>query len=252
MVEIPTLYELACRAFNGTDISNENYQSAFMDAMSRGEKPSLIIFWVASEVHRFPYQGYEMRNPFIWRIAYMDEECFGLNGPLEDHQGKVTQVAVIEDWWEDYWGRRIDSPELCSCRNSPFLQRNEEVDKGESRNVRMLYPVKIVRKLEDWCHRDGDQEPIEAHWFEDAELPLELIDGVPESFHYAERRRQREDKELDLHFCSLPWERDYLQDLNSRIWKNRRGTYGRVDQLASRSVLAIKWKCRHAILPGLT
>ena len=147
----------------------------------------------------------------------MDKEHFGMYGPLEDHQGKVTQVAVIEDWWEDNWRRRIESLELWLCRNSPFLQRNEEVNEGESRYVRMLYPVEIVRILENLYHLDGDPEPIEAYWFEDAELTLEVIDGVPESFHHAERRRQREDKELDLHFCSLPWERDYLQDLNSRI-----------------------------------
>ena len=146
----------------------------------------------------------------------MDGEHFGLNGPLEDHRGKVTQVAAIEDWWEDDWGRRIESSELWTCRSSPFLQNNKETDEEELRSGRMLYSVEIVRILEKLYHLDGDPEPIKAHWFEDAKLPLEVIDGVPESFHHAERRHQREDEESELHLRSLPWEQDYLQDPN---WK---------------------------------
>ena len=80
MVEIPSLYELACKAYNGTDIPDK---SAFTSAMSQsqGENPSLIILRVASEVPRIPYnvpyEGYKIPNPFMWRIAYMNEDLFG-------------------------------------------------------------------------------------------------------------------------------------------------------------------------------
>ena len=126
MVEIPSLYELACQAYNGTDISDAEYKKAFADAMLEGEKPSLIILRVASKVHQIPYnipyKGYKIFNPFIWRIAYMNEELFGLNGPLENHLGKVSQVAIIEDCWEDNLGRRLESLELYSSEVVPCVR----------------------------------------------------------------------------------------------------------------------------------
>ena len=208
MVEIPSLYELACRAFNETDISDAEYEDAFTDAMSEGEKPILIILQVASKVDQIPYnslhEGYHIFNPFIWRIAYMNEELFGLNGPVENHLGKHSQVAIIEDCWEDNWGSRLESPELCSYRGFTLYQ-----------GARVLYPTEIVRILNDLHSRDKEDGPIEEHWFEDAELPIVIIDRVPESWHHSKRQRRREDEKEDLYVCSLP--REYLLD---PAWKN--------------------------------
>lgn len=231
MVEIPSLYELACKAYNGTDIPDKNYKSAFTSAMSpsQGEKPSLILLRVASEVPRIPYnvpyEGYKIPNPFIWRIAYMNEDLFGQNGPLVNRRGDVTQVVVIEDCWEGVWGERLETPQLFPCRNNPFHQWDEDASENagmphaerESRWATMLYPVEIVRILQDLYHPDDRQEPIEGHWFEDAELPLQIIDGVPESPLHSEIRRRRENRETGRYYRCSPWERDYLQDPNWKI-----------------------------------
>ena len=84
MVEIPSLYELACRAYNCTDI--EGYQEAFDEAMSSGEKPCLILMKIRSGVSRFTYEGedrnYEIQNPFCWRVVYVDESRFDVQGTL--------------------------------------------------------------------------------------------------------------------------------------------------------------------------
>ena len=220
MGKVPSLYELACRAYNGTEMPDENYKDAFDDAMSGGEKPSLIIIRLASEIpqipYNVPYDGYKIWNPYLWRIAYANETLFGLHGPLEDHRGKVTQVAVIKDWWENKWGGGLENPELYSCRSSPLHLRNDNVTEGESRTARMLYPDEIWRTFMDLYDPEEEQGPIEGCWFKDAELPLHVIDGVPESSHHSERRHQRMDKDEESYFCCLPSDREYLQDPN---WK---------------------------------
>ena len=79
---------------------------------------------------------------------------------------------------------------------------------------RCLYPCSITKDLEDIINQyDPDEHglPIEGHWFEDAELPLRIVDGVPESVHHSLRRN----------CCHTPGvfyqynegTRDYLKDL---------------------------------------
>ena len=66
MVEIPTLYKLACRAYSGTTI--QGYQEAFEEAMKQGEKPCLLLMRVRSEVTEFTYGEADdeivLPNPF--------------------------------------------------------------------------------------------------------------------------------------------------------------------------------------------
>ena len=95
MAEIPSLYKLACRAYNDTDIPG--YKEAFEQAMTRGEKPSLVLLRINSLVEEIPYQNGMIPNPFAWRVAYVNEEMFALYGPLQNHNGDVSQMAVIED-----------------------------------------------------------------------------------------------------------------------------------------------------------
>ena len=87
MVEIPSLYELACRAYSDTDIPG--YQEAFEQAMTQGERPSLILLRINSLVELIPYQDGMIHNPFAWRVAYVNEELFGLHGPLQ----KITETC---------------------------------------------------------------------------------------------------------------------------------------------------------------
>ena len=62
MAEIPSLYELACRAYSDTDIPG--YQEAFQQAITRGEKPSLILLRINSLVEEIPYRDGMIPNPF--------------------------------------------------------------------------------------------------------------------------------------------------------------------------------------------
>ena len=62
----------------------------------------------------------------MWRVAYMKEELFGLFGPLQQCHGEVSQVAVIEDCWEDCWGDELDEPELHVCRYHSLYGWNKD------------------------------------------------------------------------------------------------------------------------------
>ena len=67
MVEIPSLYELACHAYDDTGVPG--YQEAFEQAMMEGEKPCLILIRATALVEEIPYKGGIIRNPFVWRVA---------------------------------------------------------------------------------------------------------------------------------------------------------------------------------------
>ena len=197
MVEIPSLYELACRAYSDTDIPG--YQEAFEQAMTQGEKPSLILMRINSLVELIPYQDGMIHNPFAWRVVYVNEELFGLHGPLQNRNGEVSQVAVIEDRWCDYFGEPIFPPKLDATRynnhygwnRDPFESQDLTPEEVNVRLKRCLYPVTIIKDMQEIISRyDPDEHglPIEGHWFEDAELPLRVVDGVPESLHHSRRR----------------------------------------------------------------
>ena len=55
MVESPSLYELACHAYDTTGVPG--YQEAFEQAMMEGEKPCLILIRATALVKEIPYKG---------------------------------------------------------------------------------------------------------------------------------------------------------------------------------------------------
>ena len=132
----------------------------------------------------------------MWWIVYINEELFGLNGPLQYQHGTVSQVAIIEDYWEDRWGDPYDTPKLDICQynclygwdKDPYERLNLPPEEREARLARCLYPEEIVRDLRRLYNPDDIRRPIEGQWFEDAELSLRIIDGVPESNGHSKRR----------------------------------------------------------------
>ena len=114
MVKIPSLYELACRAYSRTWMPG--YQEAFKEAMLERERPCLILMRIASEVSEIPYGDSTIPNTFMWQVAYMNKELFGLYGPLQNFRGEISQVDVIEGHWEDCWDKELDLPQLNVCR----------------------------------------------------------------------------------------------------------------------------------------
>ena len=225
MVEIPSLYELACHAYDTTEVPG--YQEAFEQAMMEGEKPCLILVRATAWVEEIPYKDGIIRNPFVWRVAYVDEERFGLHGPLQNNRGEVSQVAVIEEHTCDPWGNEISPTRMSLCRSNnlrgwarrPYgwvrgpYDDGDSMEEGPNRPEGCLYPCSIIKELQELIDRyDPDEHglPIEQHWFEDAELPLRIIDGVPESVHHSLRRNRRNTRS-----GFMPYEegtRDYLND----------------------------------------
>ena len=88
MNQIPTLYELCCRAYNG-EVDFPGYADAFKAAMTADPKPSLILHRIVSKQPTVPFFRVlrdesvirsHIPNPFIWRVAYVDERRF-VEGP---------------------------------------------------------------------------------------------------------------------------------------------------------------------------
>ena len=134
-------------------------------------------------------------------MAYVNEELFGLHGPLQNHNGDVSQVAVIEDHWCNTYGNPISPPKLKVLRSNYLYGWNRDPFESDNLtwaevNVRMkgcLYPVTIIKDMQEILSPyDPDEHglPIEGHWFEDAELQLRVVDGVPESHHHSRRRNR--------------------------------------------------------------
>ena len=216
MVEIPSLYELACRAYSGTWMPG--YQEAFDKAMSEEEKPCLILMRIESRYPEISFGDEKIKNVFSWRIAYMDEERFGTFGPLQGRYGHISQVAVIEDVWEDGWGNELEVPEMYACRyhtlygwdKDPSDESQDDFTYKETHWARSLRAEEIVREFEKVDFPAYQHEPLEGKWFEDAEFPLHLIDGVPESYDHSEIRN-RINVNGTYHRLGH-YMRDYLQD----------------------------------------
>ena len=128
-------------------------------------------------------------------VLHMKEEFFGLFGPLQNRSGEISQVAVIKDSWEDCWGNELDMPKLHVCQyndlygwdKDPYKENIYDSVEIRVRLARYLR-VEIVQILENLDHPDDQDLPLEGKWFEDAELPLHLVDGIPESCFPSERR----------------------------------------------------------------
>ena len=69
--------------------------------MTSGEKPCLILMQVRSGISTFTYEGddknYEIPNLFCWRVVYVDESRFDVQGTLVGPNHRVSQVATLEE-----------------------------------------------------------------------------------------------------------------------------------------------------------
>ena len=76
-----------------------DYQEAFDEAMMEGERPCLILIWIASEVPEVPYGSRRIQKTFMWRVAYMKEEIFSLFEPLQNFIGgkylRLPSLSII-------------------------------------------------------------------------------------------------------------------------------------------------------------
>ena len=218
MVEIPTLYEMACRAYSGTWMPG--YQEAFDQAISMGEKPIIVLMRVESNYQEIPYADAPrgiIRNPFIWRIAYVDETRFDTYGPLIGSNGTVSQVAIIEDEWDTDPSTPTLRVERChTLYGWDLYPTPSNYFEERSHAPRTLYAREVFSEIKRRLDLNNWQEPIEGKWFQDAELPLKLIDGVPESWrHSAMRRRHSALNQRPRSGRYHPFyvtDRDYLDD----------------------------------------
>ena len=212
---IPSLYKLACRAYNCTDI--EGYQQAFDEAMTSGEKPCLILMRVRSEVNRVTYEGedqeYEIHNPFSWRVVYVDESRFDMQGTLVGPNGRVSQVAVLEDNMPPIWSQIVRPPVLTAEHQYLLYDLKNERNNGSDRSYfpRCLYAREVMDVFIRMHEPVYENVPIEAVWFEDAQLPLEIIDGVPESPQHCQVRNRFVDRYGRI-YPMWGYERFYLDD----------------------------------------
>ena len=148
MVEIPFLYELACRAYDCTDI--EGYREAFDEAMTSGEKPCLILMKIRSGVNKFTYEGadqnYEIQNPFCWRIVYVDESRFDVQGTLIGPNRRVSQVAVLEDSIPPNWSHIDRPPRITAQHQYVLCSLNQERDVDPTRTYipRCMYARELM------------------------------------------------------------------------------------------------------------
>ena len=216
MVEIPSLYELACRAYSGTEI--QGYQEAFEDAMTQGEKPCLILMRIRNQVQEFTYgeadEQVVLPNPFCWRIAYADETRFGMLGPLVGPNHHVSQVVVIEDRVTPSWVPWRDPPRLIAERYYKLRSWNRApayISSPPEYFPRCLYAHEVMNEFLKVYEPVSSEIPLEAFWFEDAQLSLELIDGVPESPSHGAIRNRFEDEYGNV-YPMYGNERWYLED----------------------------------------
>ena len=57
-----------------------------------------------------------------------------------------------------------------------------------------------------------NHRPIEGRWYDDAQLPLQLVDGVPESEHHSEIRGRHDVPSTGDYLPYHAYERNYLFD----------------------------------------
>lgn len=94
-----------------------------------------------------------------------------LHWPLQDSCGKICQVAVIEDHWEDGWGDELEIPELDVCWYNKFYGWDKDPYKGEhlpTHEVRVhlaecLYLRRIIRDMSSLFNPRYRECPIEEH-----------------------------------------------------------------------------------------
>ena len=219
MNQIPTLYELCCRAYGG-DVQFPGYTEAFDEAMTADPKPSLILHRIVSQQPMVPiYRVMEadddddevvvlrhIPNPFIWRVAYVNERTF-VQGPRINprfYDGRpgdhvMEHVVVIEEQWKGDDGVLLPAKTHRPILTVPtWAITNGYGGDGEeyrypvmtypNPNPRMLYPGEIMPELQRLFTPKYNLNSIKSTWFADAELSVTLVDGVPESNHHSWKR----------------------------------------------------------------
>ena len=69
-------------------------------------KLCFIILCMASNMLKIPYRDVFIQSHLYGGLLMNEDHC-GLHGPLQNCTGEISQVAVIEDQWEAFWGRAI-------------------------------------------------------------------------------------------------------------------------------------------------
>ena len=204
--KIPTLYQLACRAYNpGT--TKKGYKAAFkalFGAQRTAPPPDMVIhrisieettpdvFWHGMNSITGASTMTNICNPFLWRVAYVNTSGFDTPGPTMGRNENFT-MAVIED--------SVDEDYIYPFRNHTI--RGATILSGREAYHILVGMVK-----------SGEDATIESRWFEDRELPLRLVDGAPESRHHAEWRHRIR---ILPYYCPSRTRR-YLEDPK---WKER-------------------------------
>ena len=210
MNQIPTLYELCCRAYKG-DVQFQGYEEAFDAAMAEVPKPNLILHRVQSKQPMVPFNRvydddtvvqWQIPNPFIWRVAYVDERRF-IEGPrYRPRFRQMEHVVVLEEKWKDEFGGMLVHKTHIPVTTVPIWYRRLQLqpDIGEflyptmsypNPDPRKLYPQEIMTELRRLFTPKYSLDSIKGTWFADAELSVALVDGVPESTLHSEKRGRR-------------------------------------------------------------
>ena len=118
-----------------------------------------------------------------------------MQGKLIGPNYLVSQMAVLEDNMLPSWSQ-INRPPIIAQQHYLLYSMNHVLSDGTERTYfpRCLYAREVMdvfMRLNELVYQDI---PIEVIWFEDAQLPLEVIDGVPESpQHYQVQNRFEEE-----------------------------------------------------------
>ena len=149
---------------------------------------------------------WRVRDAFIWKIVWINPEPH--IGPRKRYD---TGVAVIEDYLPDEdWGEtREDAPFWKHHRfyaNWPTM----DIPRGPEEPRYMVHAEEIWEVFERFYTPEYWHDPIERHWVRDAELPLSVINGVPESDQHAETRDRPQI--YGVKFAVPTWEREYLNN----------------------------------------
>ena len=137
-----------------------------------------------------------------------------MHGPLIGLDHQVSQVAVLEEMEAPSWVSWESPPKLTTVRYYRFRSRKlapSYMSSLPQYSPRCLYAHKVMNEFLKEYEPVSSEIPLEAFWFEDAQLSLELIDGVPESPSHGAVRDRFEDEYGNV-YPMYGNERWYLED----------------------------------------
>ena len=106
-----------------------------------------------------------------------------MHGTLIGPNQRVSQVAVLEDSIPPSWYEANRTPRITAQHQYVLCSLNQERDVDPTRTYipRCMYARELMEVFTRMNEPVYHNIPLEAIWFEDAQLPLEVIDRVPES-----------------------------------------------------------------------